>query len=309
MASIAVQRIKRELKEVLNSDEVKHVFCGLNIITVNGFLFTGSEVFDTRWAGRGQFFWVERRNCRSSGHTLRRRPFPAWNQDPRNLSFQPTKSPLHHTHLASECFVCYRRHMPWYFKSTSSELFEIISNQPKLFSYTSSTSGQLQWRCGLYCSLFRLCWPLQSLTILRMLLLRGSVRKNRKFSTLLPSTGPTLMLEVLKHSLSLFNFTLWKPKLWTGPKSNSDYDQKIKKLKELGVSEASARDSLSSCDWDLDRATEQIFSWGIVLFEFVLQKSSMMHHYSYYPHPRLQVWMAVVFWSDEKITIFCLVFP
>lgn len=45
-----------------------------------------------------------------------------------------------------------------------------------------------------------------------------------------------------------------------GPTSNTEYETKIRRLKDLGVTEMNARASLSSCDWDLERATEQIFS-------------------------------------------------
>ena len=45
-----------------------------------------------------------------------------------------------------------------------------------------------------------------------------------------------------------------------GPTNNSDYETKMRRLKDLGVTEINARASLSACDWDLERATEQIFS-------------------------------------------------
>lgn len=52
------------------------------------------------------------------------------------------------------------------------------------------------------------------------------------------------------------DFSCW----WIGPTVNTEYEQKIRRLMDLGVTEMNARASLSSCDWDLERATEQIFS-------------------------------------------------
>jgi len=45
-----------------------------------------------------------------------------------------------------------------------------------------------------------------------------------------------------------------------GPISVGDYEQKVRRLVDIGVTELNARASLSACDWDLERATQQIFS-------------------------------------------------
>ena len=42
--------------------------------------------------------------------------------------------------------------------------------------------------------------------------------------------------------------------------SNPDYESKLKSLKDMGVEEGSARVALSSCNWDVHKATEQLFN-------------------------------------------------
>ncbi|KAJ8985154.1 hypothetical protein NQ317_012806 [Molorchus minor] len=44
------------------------------------------------------------------------------------------------------------------------------------------------------------------------------------------------------------------------PHANSDCDDKIKRLVDMGVEDHQARVALSSYNWDLERATEQLFS-------------------------------------------------
>ncbi|XP_019870177.1 ubiquitin-conjugating enzyme E2-22 kDa [Aethina tumida] len=45
-----------------------------------------------------------------------------------------------------------------------------------------------------------------------------------------------------------------------GPHVNRDCDDKIRRLVDMGVEEHQARAALSSYNWDLERATEQLFS-------------------------------------------------
>jgi len=42
--------------------------------------------------------------------------------------------------------------------------------------------------------------------------------------------------------------------------TNPDYEIKLKALKDMGVDEGAARVALSSCSWDVNRATEQLFN-------------------------------------------------
>lgn len=57
-----------------------------------------------------------------------------------------------------------------------------------------------------------------------------------------------------KILLSLIQF------LFQGPDKNSEFDNKIRRLLDMGIDEHKARVALSSYDWDLERATEQLFS-------------------------------------------------
>lgn len=45
-----------------------------------------------------------------------------------------------------------------------------------------------------------------------------------------------------------------------GPHKFPDFDAKIQRLKDMGVSEFDARAALSRHSWDINRATEQLFS-------------------------------------------------
>jgi len=65
-----------------------------------------------------------------------------------------------------------------------------------------------------------------------------------------------------KEKPQVFQLTAqhWAHAYAGGPTNNPDYETKIRRLKDLGVTEMNARASLSACDWDLERATEQIFS-------------------------------------------------
>ncbi|CAH1099572.1 unnamed protein product [Psylliodes chrysocephalus] len=65
-----------------------------------------------------------------------------------------------------------------------------------------------------------------------------------------------------KENLEMFKLTA---KHWTnayagGPFVNTDCDEKIKRLIDMGIEEHQARVALSSYNWDLERATEQLFS-------------------------------------------------
>lgn len=45
-----------------------------------------------------------------------------------------------------------------------------------------------------------------------------------------------------------------------GPHRQSEFDVKIQRLIDMGVEEHKARVALSTYNWDLERATEQLFS-------------------------------------------------
>ena len=41
---------------------------------------------------------------------------------------------------------------------------------------------------------------------------------------------------------------------------NPDFDKMLRQLRDMGVEEGAARVALSSCAWDLQKATEQLFN-------------------------------------------------
>lgn len=45
-----------------------------------------------------------------------------------------------------------------------------------------------------------------------------------------------------------------------GPNKNTDFDTKIQRLIDMGIECDQARGALSTYNWDLERATEQLFS-------------------------------------------------
>lgn len=48
--------------------------------------------------------------------------------------------------------------------------------------------------------------------------------------------------------------------IFLGPHKFPDFDSKIQRLRDMGISEYEARAALSRNNWDLTRATEQLFS-------------------------------------------------
>lgn len=52
----------------------------------------------------------------------------------------------------------------------------------------------------------------------------------------------------------------WASAFAGAPHEHPDFDRLLTKLKDMGVDESSARVALSSCGWDIHRATEQLFN-------------------------------------------------
>ncbi|KAL1518179.1 hypothetical protein ABEB36_001841 [Hypothenemus hampei] len=65
-----------------------------------------------------------------------------------------------------------------------------------------------------------------------------------------------------KENLEMFKLTArhWTNVYAGGPNVNPECDEKIKRLIDMGIEEHQARVALSSYNWDLERATEQLFS-------------------------------------------------
>ncbi|KAF5292129.1 hypothetical protein FQA39_LY14084 [Lamprigera yunnana] len=65
-----------------------------------------------------------------------------------------------------------------------------------------------------------------------------------------------------KENQDMFRMTAchWTNIYAGGPNINKEFDDKIKKLVEMGVDTHKARVALSSNNWEMERATEQLFS-------------------------------------------------
>lgn len=65
-----------------------------------------------------------------------------------------------------------------------------------------------------------------------------------------------------KENIEMFKVTArhWTNAYAGGPSVNPECDEKIKRLVDMGIEEHQARVALSSYNWDLERATEQLFS-------------------------------------------------
>ncbi|XP_046663726.1 ubiquitin-conjugating enzyme E2-22 kDa isoform X3 [Homalodisca vitripennis] len=65
-----------------------------------------------------------------------------------------------------------------------------------------------------------------------------------------------------KDNQEMFRLTArhWTAVYAGGPNGNSDFDSMIHRLTDMGVDEDQARVALSTYNWDLVRATEQLFS-------------------------------------------------
>ncbi|KRT84109.1 Ubiquitin-conjugating enzyme [Oryctes borbonicus] len=65
-----------------------------------------------------------------------------------------------------------------------------------------------------------------------------------------------------KENIDMFQMTArhWTNVYAGGPHVNTEFNEKIKRLQDMGVDEHQARVALSSYNWDLERATEQLFS-------------------------------------------------
>ncbi|XP_072930700.1 ubiquitin-conjugating enzyme E2-22 kDa isoform X3 [Epargyreus clarus] len=65
-----------------------------------------------------------------------------------------------------------------------------------------------------------------------------------------------------RDNIHLFNMTArhWTNVYAGGPMSIWEFNQKVQRLLDMGVDEHQARVALSTYDWQLERATEQLFS-------------------------------------------------
>lgn len=93
-----------------------------------------------------------------------------------------------------------------------------------------------------------------------MLSLLPNTKRTMRCSVEQPSTGQTLTLKVKFAIPSEHDEQSTTVDLFLGPHKFPDFDTKIQRLKDMGVNDFDARAALSRHNWDLNRATEQLFS-------------------------------------------------
>ncbi|ETN57965.1 ubiquitin-conjugating enzyme E2-25kD [Anopheles darlingi] len=62
------------------------------------------------------------------------------------------------------------------------------------------------------------------------------------------------------HEMFILTAKHWANAYAGGPFANVDFDQKVQRLRDMGISEHDARAALSRHNWHLERASEQLFS-------------------------------------------------
>ncbi|XP_049296167.1 ubiquitin-conjugating enzyme E2-22 kDa isoform X2 [Anopheles funestus] len=62
------------------------------------------------------------------------------------------------------------------------------------------------------------------------------------------------------HEMFILTAKHWTNVYAGGPFANMDFDQKVQRLRDMGIPEYDARAALSRHNWHLERASEQLFS-------------------------------------------------
>ncbi|XP_052860706.1 ubiquitin-conjugating enzyme E2-22 kDa isoform X2 [Anopheles cruzii] len=62
------------------------------------------------------------------------------------------------------------------------------------------------------------------------------------------------------HEMFILTAKHWTNVYAGGPFANPDFDQKVQRLRDMGIPEYDARAALSRHNWHLERASEQLFS-------------------------------------------------
>ncbi|GJQ84224.1 hypothetical protein Trydic_g2892 [Trypoxylus dichotomus] len=85
-----------------------------------------------------------------------------------------------------------------------------------------------------------------------------------------------------KENIDMFQMTArhWTNVYAGGPHVNAEFNEKIKRLQDMGVDDHQARVALSSYNWDLERATEQLFIRKNKIMTAVNQKEYLKKYLS-----------------------------
>ncbi|XP_064481633.1 ubiquitin-conjugating enzyme E2-22 kDa-like [Ornithodoros turicata] len=199
MANIAVQRIKREFKEVVKSEEVAKCAIKVELVNDNYTELRGEIAGPPETPYEGGTFVLEI-------------------QVPETYPFNPPKvrfiTKIWHPNISSV---------------TGAICLDILKDQ---------------WAAAM---------------TLRTVLL--------SLQALLAAAEPddpqdAVVARQYKENPEMFKLTAqhWAQVYAGGPKQFPEFDAKIKRLLDMGVEEHRARVALSSCSWDLEKATEAIFS-------------------------------------------------
>lgn len=199
MANIAVQRIKREFKEVVRSEEVAR--CAIKVELVN----------DNYTELRGEIAGPPDTPYEGGTYTLEITV-------PETYPFNPPKvrffTKIWHPNISSV---------------TGAICLDILKDQ---------------WAAAM---------------TLRTVLL--------SLQALLAAAEPddpqdAVVAKQFKENPEMFKLTAkhWAQAYAGGPVKFPEFDHKIRRLADMGVDEHRARVALSSCSWDLEKATETLFS-------------------------------------------------
>lgn len=177
--------------------------------------------------------------CLSSRYAIWARDVSFRDPRPGNLSFQSPEGQIPHENLASEYLFSDWSNLLGYFKRQLGSSYDVANS-------SALTAGTL--------SFSRTWW---SSRCCRCLTIQGE-------SWNVLSDSQTLDECLCKWWALIGRCKLLREssngRFISGPHKFPDFDNKIHRLKDMGVSEFDARAALSRHNWDLTRATEQLFS-------------------------------------------------
>lgn len=192
--------------------------------------------------------WVEFRNLFTSNrliciaccfrHAIRAWNLLAWDPCSRDVPIQPTQSQIPDKNLASEHLVGDWGNLLGHLEGQLGCRDDPSNGSALVAGALSLARARRSARCRRRHAIQRQLWDVLPHSEALDKQLRKRYHKTNK------------------------NVTIWSNArlLFQGPHKFPDFDTKIQRLKDMGVSEYDARAALSRHNWDLNRATEQIFS-------------------------------------------------
>ena len=80
------------------------------------------------------------------------------------------------------------------------------------------------------------------------------------FVSITQKAGQDMELDFASQELIKYFFILMIFLISATSKNNADFSEKVKHLRDMGVTDMQALVALSSCNWEMVRAIEQLFS-------------------------------------------------